>query len=137
MACINPPVSKSAAAVFYIAEQPDILFLKDSDGDDKADVKVRKLFGFDTADSHHGIAAFEWGPDGALYFQEGTFKQSQVETPYGLQRLGDAGVWRYDPRTERLDVHASLAFANPWGTCLMLGDRTISAMHHPASTIGP
>ncbi len=99
----------------YIAEQPDILFLKDTDGDDKADVKVRKLFGFDTADSHHGIAAFEWGPDGALYFQEGTFKQSQVETPYGLQRLGDAGVWRYDPRTERLDVHASLAFANPWG----------------------
>ncbi len=99
----------------YLAEQPDILFLKDTDGDDKADVKVRKLFGFDTADSHHGIAAFEWGPDGALYFQEGTFKQSQVETPYGLQRLGDAGVWRYDPRTERLDVHASLAFANPWG----------------------
>lgn len=99
----------------YLAEQPDILFLKDTDGDDKADVKTRKLFGFDTADSHHGIAAFEWGPDGALYFQEGTFKQSQVETPYGLQRLADSGVWRYDPRTERLDVHASLAFANPWG----------------------
>jgi hypothetical protein len=32
-----------------------------------------------------------------------------------LQRLSDAGVWRYDPRTEQLDVHASLAFANPWG----------------------
>lgn len=99
----------------YIAEQPDILFLQDTDGDDRADVRVRKLFGFDSADSHHGIAAFEWGPDGALYFQEGTFKQSQVETPYGLQRLSDAGVWRYDPRTEQLDVHASLAFANPWG----------------------
>lgn len=99
----------------YLAEQPDILFLKDTDGDDKADVKTRKLFGFDTADSHHGIAAFEWGPDGALYFQEGTFKQSQVETPYGLKRLADSGVWRYDPRTEQLDVHASLAFANPWG----------------------
>lgn len=99
----------------YIAEQPDILFLQDTDGDDRADVRTRKLFGFDTADSHHGLAAFEWGPDGALYFQEGTFKQSQVETPYGLQRLGDAGVWRYDPRTEKLEVHASLAFANPWG----------------------
>ena len=99
----------------YVAEQPDILFLQDTDGDDRADVRVRKLFGFDSADSHHGIAAFEWGPDGALYFQEGTFKQSQVETPYGLQRLGDAGVWRYDPRTEKLEVHSSLAFANPWG----------------------
>ena len=99
----------------YVAEQPDILFLKDTDGDDRADVRTRKLFGFDTADSHHGIAAFEWGPDGGLYFQEGTFKQSQVETPYGVQRLGDSGVWRYDPRTEKLEVHSSLAFANPWG----------------------
>ena len=99
----------------WVAEQPDILFLEDRDGDDKADVRTRKLFGFDTADSHHGIAAFEWGPDGALYFQEGTFKYSQVESPYGPVRLGEAGVWRYDPRTERIDVHVSLAFANPWG----------------------
>jgi putative membrane-bound dehydrogenase-like protein len=99
----------------WVAEQPDILFLEDRDGDDKVDVRTRKLFGFDTADSHHGICAFEWGPDGALYFQEGTFKQSQVETPYGVVRLSESGVWRYDPRTERLDVHVSLPFANPWG----------------------
>jgi glucose/arabinose dehydrogenase/lysophospholipase L1-like esterase len=99
----------------YVSEQPDILFLEDTDGDDVADRRVRKLFGFDSADSHHGLAAFEWGPDGALYFQEGTFKQSAVETPYGVERLSDAGVWRYDPRTERLEVHVSVAFANPWG----------------------
>ena len=99
----------------FVAQQPDILFLQDTDGDDRADVRYRRLIGFDTADSHHGLAAFEWGPDGALHFQEGTFKQSQVETPYGPVRLSDAGVWRYEPRTERLDVHVSLAFANPWG----------------------
>jgi len=99
----------------YVAQQPDVLFLKDTDGDDKADVRIRQLVGFGTADSHHGIAAFEWGPGGGLYFQEGTFKQSQVETPYGPRRLGDAGVWRYEPKTHRLDVHISLAFANPWG----------------------
>ena len=120
----------------FVAQQPDILFLKDTDGDDhvdtkltsidgwdgvktaenpSGDVRVRKLFGFDTADSHHGIAAFEWGPGGNLYFQEGTFKMSQVEDPYGLDRLSEAGVWRYHPRTERTDVHVSFAFANPWG----------------------
>ncbi len=99
----------------YVAQQPDILFLKDTDGDDRADTRVRQLVGFDTADSHHGLAAFEWGPDGALYFQEGTFKQSQVESPYGPSRLGDAGVWRYQPRSARLDVYISFAFANPWG----------------------
>lgn len=99
----------------YVAQQPDVLFLKDTDGDDKADVRIRQLIGFDSADSHHGISAFEWGPGGSLYFNEGTFKYSQVETPYGLVRMHEAGVWRYDPRTERFGTFVSLPFANPWG----------------------
>ncbi|MAG94887.1 MAG: azurin [Planctomycetaceae bacterium] len=99
----------------YVAQQPDILYIQDTDGDDREDARIRRLVGFDTADSHHGLAAFEWGPGGALYFQEGTFKQSQVESVGGPIRLSDAGVWRYDPRTENLEVHVSLAFANPWG----------------------
>ena len=99
----------------FVAQQPDILFLQDTDGDDKADVRIRKLAGFDSADSHHGLAAFEWGPGGALYCGEGTFKQSQVESPYGLTRMGDAGVWRYEPTTAKFSKHISLAFANPWG----------------------
>ncbi len=99
----------------FVAQQPDVLFLQDRDGDDRADVVTRQLVGFDTADSHHGIAAFEWGPGGNLYFQEGTFKFSQVESPYGLTRLHEAGIWVYHPRTERVGVHANFAFANPWG----------------------
>ncbi len=99
----------------YVAQQPDILFLKDNDGDDKEDVRVRQLIGFDSADSHHGIAAFEWGPGGNLYFQEGTFKFSQVESPYGLTRLSEAGVWRYHPKSEKFGVFSNFAFANPWG----------------------
>lgn len=99
----------------YIAQQPDILYVKDTDGDDKADETIRQLVGFDTADSHHGISAFEWGPGGNLYFQEGTFKFSQVESPYGLSRLAEAGIWYYNPKTEKFGVHASMAFANPWG----------------------
>ena len=99
----------------YVAQQPDILFLKDTDGDDVADVRIRKLVGFDTADSHHGICAFEWGPGGALHFNEGTFKYSQVESPYGLTRMHEAGVWRYNPRTEHFGTYVSLPFANPWG----------------------
>ena len=99
----------------YVAEQPDILFLQDTDGDDVADVRVRELFGFDSADSHHGIAAFEWGPGGNLYFQEGTFKFSQVESPYGLTRLSEAGIWQYHPKSAKLSVFCNFAFANPWG----------------------
>jgi len=99
----------------YVGQQPDILFLQDTDGDDRADTRVRALVGFDSADSHHGISAFEWGPDGGLYFNEGTFKFSQVESPYGLTRLHEAGVWRFHPASHKFGVHASLAFANPWG----------------------
>ncbi len=99
----------------FVAQQPDILFLQDTDGDDKADVRIRKLVGFDSADSHHGICGFTWGPGGNLYFQEGTFKYSQVESPYGLQRLEEGGIWKYDPRTERFGVHVTFSFSNPWG----------------------
>lgn len=99
----------------FVAQQPDILFLKDTDGDDQADVRVRQLIGFDSLDTHHGISAFEWGPGGGLYFCEGTFKQSQVESAYGVRRLSDAGIWRYEPRTEKFDVFISFKFANPWG----------------------
>ncbi len=99
----------------YVGQQPDILFLQDTDGDDRADTRVRALVGFDSADSHHGIGAFEWGPDGGLYFNEGTFKFSQVESPYGLTRLHEAGIWRFHPASHKFGVHASLAFSNPWG----------------------
>lgn len=99
----------------YVAQQPDILFLKDTDGDDVADTRERLLVGLGTADSHHGIAAFEWGPGGGLYFGEGTFKYSQVESPYGLTRCNEAGIWRFHPRSRETEVHANYAFANPWG----------------------
>ncbi len=99
----------------YVAEQRHLLFLRDTDGDDRADTKEIVLHGFDSSDSHHSISAFTWGPGGKLYFQEGTFNQTQVETPDGPQRCSDAGVFRYDPRRERMDVFISYRFANPWG----------------------
>ena len=99
----------------YVAQQPNLVFLKDTDGDDKADVRRIVLHGFDSADSHHSISAFEWGPGGALYFQEGTFHHSQVETPYGPERVKNAAVFRYEPKTEKFGVFVSYGFANPWG----------------------
>ncbi|QDT59541.1 hypothetical protein SV7mr_20490 [Stieleria bergensis] len=99
----------------FVSRQPDIWFMKDTDGDDKADEVTRQMIGLDSADSHHGIAAFEWGPGGNLYFEEGTFKFSAVETPQGARRLAEAGIWKYNHRTQQMDVHCSFAFANPWG----------------------
>ena len=101
----------------YVAQQPNLMFLKDTDGDDVADVYQLRLHGFDSADSHHSISTFEQGPGGELYFQEGTFHHSQTETPYGPEIVANAAVFRYEPRSEKLDVYVSYNFANPWGHC--------------------
>ncbi|MCA9113988.1 MAG: HEAT repeat domain-containing protein [Planctomycetaceae bacterium] len=99
----------------YLAQQPDIVFLKDTDGDNRADFRRTILNGFGTEDSHHAISAFEWSPGGALHFQEGTFHHSQIETPWGPERLVNAGVFRFEPRTWRTEAFVSYQFANPWG----------------------
>lgn len=101
----------------YVSQQPNLMFIADTDGDDVADDYQLRLHGFDTADSHHSISAFEMGPGGALYFQEGTFHHTQVETPTGPVRVKNAAVFRYEPRSEDLDIFVSYGFANPWGHC--------------------
>ncbi|MCA8990349.1 MAG: HEAT repeat domain-containing protein [Planctomycetaceae bacterium] len=101
----------------YVSQQPNVVFLKDTDGDDRADIKRTVLHGFDSADSHHAISAFEWGPGGDLYFQEGTFHHSQIESPYGLKRSHNAAVFRYEPKSEKFDIYVEYNFANPWGHC--------------------
>ena len=99
-----------------IAQAPDLMFLKDTDGDDKADVRQRVLSGLDSADTHHTSNSFQLDPGGGLYFQEGTFHQTQVETPYGPPvRCSNAGVFRYEPKSQKFDVYVSFGFANPHG----------------------
>ena len=99
-----------------VAQAPDLMFLKASDGGDKADIRKRILHGLDSADTHHTANSFVFDPGGALYFQEGTFHHTQVETPYGPPlRCANAGVFRYEPRTQKFDVYVAYNFANPHG----------------------
>jgi putative heme-binding domain-containing protein len=99
-----------------VAQAPDLLFLKDTDGDGKADVRKRVLHGLDSADTHHTANSFVYDPGGALYFQEGTFHHTQVESPYGPpERCANGGVFRYEPRTQKFEVYVGVNFANPHG----------------------
>ena len=99
-----------------VAQGPDILFLKDTNGDDKYDVKERIVHGLDTADTHHTSNSFALDPGGAVYFQEGTFHHTQVESPWGgARRVANGAVFRYEPRTQKFDVYVSFGFANPHG----------------------
>ncbi len=99
----------------YIAQQPNLMFLQDTDGDDRADVRKLILHGFDSADSHHSIGAFTWGPGGGLYMHEGTFHHTSVETHSGPVRNAHGGVYRYDPTTQNFETFVTYNFANPWG----------------------
>ncbi|MCH2132741.1 MAG: plastocyanin/azurin family copper-binding protein [Phycisphaerales bacterium] len=99
----------------YIVSQPNLLHLRDTDGDLVADEQEIVLHGFGAEDSHHSMSAFTWRPDGAIYFNEGTFHHTQIETPWGPRRVRHGGVLRYKPDTEEVDVVVSFPFANPWG----------------------
>ncbi len=98
-----------------LSQQPLLVRLRDTDGDDRADEREILLTGFDSHDTHHAIGAFDTGPDGALYMLEGIFLHSQVETPRGTERAVEATVWRFEPRSWRLDQFSVADYANPWG----------------------
>ena len=99
-----------------VAQQPNLVFLKDTNGDDQYDVKELLLHGFDSADTHHAINSFTFDPGGALYMQEGVFHRTQVETPWGpTVRQEDGGVYRFEPRTWKFEVFIPFNFPNPHG----------------------
>ncbi|MBY0514710.1 MAG: HEAT repeat domain-containing protein [Gemmataceae bacterium] len=99
----------------YVGSQPNVWFLKDTKGTGTADHRERLLMGFGNADVHRSVNTFRWGPGGELYFDEGVYSYSQVETPYGVRRNFNGGIHRYEPRTGKLDVHVAYKFGNPWG----------------------
>lgn len=112
----NPTGFEFYGGGVIVAMAPDVLYLKDTDGDDRADVRERILSGIDSADTHHTANSFVIDPGGALYFQEGTFHHTQVETPYGPPvRSANAGVYRYEPKTQKFDAYVTFGFANPHG----------------------
>lgn len=98
----------------YVANATEILHFKDTDGDGKADVKKRILNGFGTADTHHLIHTFRWGPEGQFYFNQSIYIYSNIETPSGVKRLEGGGVWQLDPAALDLNVYAK-GLINPWG----------------------
>ena len=99
----------------YIAQTPDVFFFRDTDGDDVADTRELPLTGFGIEDSHHSISAWRRGPGGWLYFQEGIFLHSQVETIHGVVRNYNGGVYQFNPRTQKLRMFARIGVGNPWG----------------------
>jgi mono/diheme cytochrome c family protein/glucose/arabinose dehydrogenase len=99
----------------YISQEPHLVFLGDTDGDDKADVREVVLTGFDSHDTHHAISAYAADPSGAFMMCEGIFLHSNVETPYGPVRGVDGGFYRFCPQKTKLERTIQMGIPNPWG----------------------
>ncbi len=118
----------------FLGAPPNLLFVPDKDGDDKADmadIEVR-LTGWGIRDRHETLNSFHWGPDGWLYGCQGFATPSKVRKPKGKGRLYkpkdpfpedilegegvniNGGVWRYHPTKDKFEVVAH-GFSNPWG----------------------
>ena len=68
-----------------VSAAPDILFLADSDGDGRADVRKVLFTGFTEGNQQHRINGFDWGLDGWLYGANGDSggRVGAVELPAG------------------------------------------------------
>lgn len=99
----------------YVSQEPNLCILIDDNKDDRADRMEILMHGFDTHDTHHAISAYSADASGAFYLLEGRFLHSQVETPYGPQRVNDGGAWRFDPKRFHLERHVQSDVNNPWG----------------------
>ena len=119
-----------------VMDQPRMLWLKDTDGDDKADAVVHVLDGFATEDTHHTAGAFEASPGGLLHMLEGVAMSTALETPWGpFRNFGSSGGYVLDPRTWRISHFVTPGYGNPWcyvfnewgqGIC---GDGTGASQH--------
>lgn len=113
---LNLPIGfEIAPEGVYLSQEPHLCLLVDDDKDGRADRMERILTGFDSHDTHHAISAYCADPSGAFYMCEGRFLHSQVETPYGPQRMTDGGVWRFDPASYELTRYSQADYNNPWG----------------------
>lgn len=98
-----------------VMQAPDLWFVRDTNGDDKADWKERVLMGMDSADSHHTANSMVLDPGGATYLSDGVFHRTQVETAAGPVRNKDGCIYRFEPLTGKFERYAPYGFANPHG----------------------
>ena len=95
----------------YACDFDQLVFLRDEDGDLRADRREVLFSGFGVGDTHQLINSISHGIDGSLWFTQGLHAMSLVETPWGIKRLDRAAVWRLRPQSMLLEDVQSLHFS--------------------------
>lgn len=95
-----------------VAQAPDFLFLKDEDGDDKADVRETILTGWGIRDTHAGPSNLRYGIDNWIY---GAVGYSAFEGEVGGEKKQfGSGIFRMKPDGSELEFLHQFN-NNTWG----------------------
>jgi azurin/lysophospholipase L1-like esterase len=98
-----------------VMQAPNLWFVRDVDGDGVADERTIVVMGIDSADSHHTTNAMGLDPACNTTFSDGYFHRTQIETHDGPLRHADGCLWRYEPRSGRVELHAAYELVNAHG----------------------
>ena len=95
-----------------IAQAPDVIYLADTDGDDRADAREVLFTGFGRGDTHAGPSSFTYGPDGWIY---GAVGYSAFSGEVGGEQVRlTMGVYRFRPDGSALQPVGRFT-NNTWG----------------------
>lgn len=110
---LNIPTSLTFAnGGVIVAMAPHFLFLKDTDGDDKADIREKIITGWGKRDTHAGPSNLKYGLDNKIW---GVLGYSGFDgTVSGKDLSFSQGVYRFDPDGENLE-YLGRTSNNTWG----------------------
>ncbi|MDO8349359.1 MAG: ThuA domain-containing protein, partial [Planctomycetota bacterium] len=106
--------------VFYkdgviVSQAPETLWIRDTDGDGKADRTEVLFTGWGTYDTHAVTSNLRWGPDGWIYGSVG-YSSGEPKSADGSRSFGriTAGLYRFRPDGSALEQVAA-GSCNTWG----------------------
>ena len=78
------------------------LYLKDTDGDDKADEKIVMFDGWNQRDTHGGVSNFQYGLDNWIWAMQG-YNQSRPQTDGNVKESFRQGFFRFRPDGSQIE----------------------------------
>lgn len=95
-----------------VSQAPHFLFLKDTDGDDQADVRETVIDGWGVSDTHAGPSNLQYGIDNNIYGAVGYsgFEGTIYEEAFDFNQ----NLYRFNPKKEYFEVLTNTS-NNTWG----------------------
>ena len=99
----------------FVHHGTEVVFLRDTDGDGRADKREVVLSGFGVQDSHLMPHQFTYAPGGWIYLAQGAFNYSQVRTRDGIViRYDQTKLARFRPDGSEFEI-LTHGPCNIWG----------------------